>query len=282
MIQLLMSSRKKYNLNLDKLVMIGRQNLHLSSQQLSTCFERFDYKADAQQILNQHQTFAEGLFETMGAIQVDAVDASDYEDATIIHDMNVPIDATHKNKYDAVVDSGTLEHVFNFPIALKNCMQMTKEGGHFMGIYPCNNFFGHGFYQFSSELFYRTLNEENGFKILDMVIFVDEPNTQFYSIPDTSEQYTRIQYTNSKPVYIYVVAQKIKEAEIFTANPQQMDYAALKWKGNRPEIKRNLKKKNLKKRTPKYIKNVIKALLNKIEYDDRVNFKRPYFKQYKL
>ena len=61
-----------------------------------------------------------------------------------------------------------------------------------------------------------------------------------------------------------------------------MDYAALKWKGNRPEIKRNLKEKSIKKRTPKYIKNIIKALFNKIEYDDRVNFKRPYLKLYEL
>lgn len=267
---------------MDKLVMIGRQNLHLNSQQLKECLERFNYMVDAKQILDNHDTFADGLFEAMGSKQVDAIDASDYEDATIIHDMNTVISTEYHNTYDAVVDSGTLEHVFNFPVAIKNCMEMLKEGGHFMGIYPCNNFFGHGFYQFSSELFYRTLAQENGFEILDMVIFVDEPDTTFYSIPDTSEQYTRIQYTNSKPVYIYVLAKKIKETEIFLNSPQQMDYAVLKWKGNRPEIKRDFKKKSLKKRTPKYIKNIIKALLNKVEYDDRINFKRPFFKEYTL
>ena len=282
MIQLFMSSKRKYDLNIDKLVMIGRQNLHLNSVQLQQCLDLFGFIADAKHILEENNTFADGLFRTMGSKEVASVDASDYEDATIIHDMNHPINQKHKNTFDIVLDSGTLEHVFNFPIAMQNCMELVNEKGYFIGIYPCNNFFGHGFYQFSSELFYRTLSTENGFEIKDVVIFVDEPDTSFYSVPDTSEQYSRIQYTNSKPVYIYVLAQKIKETKIFANPPQQMDYAAMKWKGNRPKAKKSTKKKTLKNHTPKYIKNIIKALFNKIEYDDRFNFKKPFFKRYQL
>jgi len=42
--------------------------------------------------------------------------------------MSQPIDTIHKNKYDLVFDGGTLEHVFNFPVAIKNCMEMVKVG----------------------------------------------------------------------------------------------------------------------------------------------------------
>ena len=68
-----------------------------------------------------------------------------------------------KNKYTLVIDGGCLEHIFNFPVAIKNCMEMLQEGGHFIGITPANNLMGHGFYQFSPELYFRIFSKENGF-----------------------------------------------------------------------------------------------------------------------
>jgi 2-polyprenyl-3-methyl-5-hydroxy-6-metoxy-1,4-benzoquinol methylase len=53
-----------------------------------------------------------------------------------------------------VFDGGTLEHIFDYPTAIKNCMKMVKPGGHLLLTTPANNWFGHGFYQFSPELFY--------------------------------------------------------------------------------------------------------------------------------
>src|SRR5438477_418150 len=79
------------------------------------------------------------------------------------HDMNEPIPDKFKETYTAVLDGGSLEHVFNFPVAIKNCMEMVKVGGHYLAITPANNFFGHGFYQFSPELYFTVLSKENGF-----------------------------------------------------------------------------------------------------------------------
>lgn len=287
MILLLMSSKFKHTLNFENTVMIGRQNMHLSNQQLKDCLTKFDYNQTvAAKVMSIQEgdtsIYAEGLFKTLGAKKVDAIDASIYENASIIHDMNESIPDHYKEKYDVVVDSGTLEHVFNFPQAIKNCMEITAVGGHFIGIYPCNNFFGHGFYQFSSEIFYRVLSQENGFEIKDVVVFVDEPNGAFYSIPDTSEKHHRITLENSKPVLLYVVAKRLEKKLILIKNPQQMDYAAMKWKGNIPVTKAIKKKKTLKSKTPQYLKNIIKAVLNKKTNNDAAYFNRAYFKPYIL
>src|ERR1700756_3634019 len=80
--------------------------------------------------------YMDHLFRAMGASCVDAMDASDFEGATILQDLNEPLAAHLRCKYDAVVDGGTLEHVFNVPTAFKNVMDALKVGGHFFGILP--------------------------------------------------------------------------------------------------------------------------------------------------
>jgi len=281
MVQLLLSSQKKRKISFEKMVMIGRQNLHLNPDQLKEAFLKFGFKdIDVIKIFDKNNTYAEPLLKAMGADIVDSIDASDYEDASIIHDMSNPVADKYKNQYDLVLDSGTLEHVFNFPVAIKNCMELVKTGGHFIGIYPCNNFFGHGFYQFSSELFYRVLSKENGYNILDVILFTDEKNATFYSVPDTSEEHQRINFTNTKPVLMYVLAEKKNDGVIFENNPLQMDYSKLKWKG--VKIKSAKKQKKSAVKIPQYFKNIIKALMNKRVADDKYNFKRDCFREYKL
>lgn len=283
MIQLLLSSKERRSVSFDEMVMIGRQNLHLNTIQLAETLSFFQYDATkAEGILTKNNTFSEGFFELIGANKIDSIDASDYEQATIIHDFNNPISPNHKGKYSLVLDSGTLEHVFNFPVAIKNCMELTKVGGHFIGIYPANNFFGHGFYQFSSELFYRVLSKENGFKIEDVLLFVDEKSTSYYSVQDTDEVHQRISFTNQKPVYLYVVAKKIDAVEIFSENPFQMDYAEIKWQGKRKKLKIVKKRKSLISYFPPYVRNLLKAIINKKPLDDNHNFNKPFFKTYKL
>lgn len=283
MIRLLLSSAQKRSLRLDNTLMVGRQNLHLNADQLSSCFIEFGFTdVNGKELIENNNSFAEGVFKKMGAKQVDSIDASDYEQATIIHDLNIPINEGLKEKYDLVLDSGTLEHVFNLPVALKSCMELTKLGGHFIGIYPCNNFFGHGFYQFSSELFYRAFSEENGFNIIDMIVFVDEPNPNFYSIKDTSVDHPRVQFTNGKPVYIYVVATKTSKKVIFKNAPLQMDYAVMKWKGYRPQKKAKINTAKNFFKLPIYFKNLAKAILHKKPPTDNSRFQKSFLVPYRL
>ena len=74
--------------------------------------------------------------------------------------MNNPIDTVHHEKYDVVIDGGSLEHIFNFPVAISNCMMSLKKGGSLFMFTTCNNHTGHGFYQFSPELMYRIFQKK--------------------------------------------------------------------------------------------------------------------------
>lgn len=279
MLLLLLSSKHKRAVSFESMIMIGRQKLHLKKVDVEACLRSFNY-SDINKVLEKIETYAEPVFNFIGSKTIDSLDASPYEEATVIQDLNVPLNSGFKQSYNLVLDSGTLEHVFNVPEAIKTCMKLTKKGGHFIGVYPCNNFFGHGFYQFSSELFYRTFSEENGFKIEDIILFVDEPNASFFSISDTSEQYQRVQFTNRKPVYIYVLAKKLKNVTLFQKAPLQMDYSQIKWKGKHIKNKRASKKNKIV--LPLYFRNLIKAVINKKTAEDITNFKKPFLTKYAL
>lgn len=283
MIKLILSSKEKHQVSFEDLIMIGRQNLHLNSNQLKNSLSYFGYDCkDVDEILRNKNGYAEPLFEFLGAKRIDSLDASPYENASIIQDLNEPLNNKYNHKYDIVLDSGTLEHVFNFPEAIKTCMSLVKEQGCFIGIYPCNNFFGHGFYQFSSELFYRVFSKENGFEIIDVIVFIDKPDTCFYSIPDTSNEYQRVEFHNNQPTYIYVLAKRKRMIDLFNLNPLQMDYSQIKWKE-----KRNIKVKAKAKKVtrnfiPRYFKNLVKLLLKGRLIDDSDYFKKSFFKKYQL
>jgi hypothetical protein len=47
-------------------------------------------------------------------------------------------------------------------------MDLLKVGGTFVASTPANYFMGHGFYQFSPELFFRLFCPENGFRLAEL------------------------------------------------------------------------------------------------------------------
>ncbi|MCL2218600.1 MAG: class I SAM-dependent methyltransferase [Chitinispirillia bacterium] len=171
---------------------IGRQNVFFSSKECGI----------------KHGDFAEPLFRSLGAKSVESMDYSDYEGAGIIHDMNLPIPEDMKERFSAVIESGTLEHVFNYPVAIKNCMQMVKPGGYLIIITPSNNWFGHGFYQFSPELFYTLLNEQNGFA--ETQVLTQDDSSRWYKIREPREVKGRVDVCCAKNTLcsLYVVSKK--------------------------------------------------------------------------
>ena len=66
--------------------------------------------------------FAKPFFRMLGAQTIDAIDCSDYESATVVHDLNCQVTADFQVRYDLVFDGGTFEHAFNLPTALKSCL----------------------------------------------------------------------------------------------------------------------------------------------------------------
>lgn len=137
--------------NFQRTAMIGRQALHLQRAELRRCFEAFGRPIDestAESIYTRTQGFAEQLIIELGANEVESFDYSPFEGATHIHSMIIPVPDQFKERC-SVLDGGTLEHIFDFPAAIKNYMEMVEVGGYYLAINPANNF-GHGFYQFHS------------------------------------------------------------------------------------------------------------------------------------
>jgi hypothetical protein len=175
--------------------------------------------------------------DVLGAREVIALDFSDFEGARLKHDLNNALAKEHWGRYDAVVDGGTLEHVFNVPVALANCMRALKIGGRFFAANPANNLMGHGFYQFGPELYYRVFSEENGFQVERLELQESRyPSVELgfshahYEVVDPAAVHQRVQLVASRPAMLRVVALKNAEREPFAVWPQQSDYVD-RWAG---------------------------------------------------
>jgi len=248
--------------------MLGRLHLYASVEEITQCMNKYKNADKGIVEVEFKDVYSEPLFEILGSKNIQSLDYSAYENATIIHDLNVPVPSGYHKKYSCVVDGGTLEHVFNFPVAVKSCMEMIKPGGHYIGISPVNNQMGHGFYQFSPELYYRVFSEENGFRIKKMFVSVDdETNTQWYEVADPKTVSNRVMLVNNYPISVRFIAERIAEKEIFAVWPQQSDYistwnAFLSVSENKPELSGSRLKFIYRKLLPYRVKVILRNLYN--------------------
>jgi SAM-dependent methyltransferase len=182
------------------------------------------------------------LIALLGAEEIISIDASGYENATIIHDLNEPVEDLVE-QFDLVIDGGSLEHIFNFPVAILNIMRMVRVGGRALIINPANNLCGHGFYQFSPELMYRVFSNENGFAVSEMLLTEHSygaaeltPPRQIMRVRDPKEVGRRAQIFSGKPLIIRTLAAKISHTNGFLRIPQQSDYVA-QWNNTQTQVK---------------------------------------------
>jgi len=183
---------------------------------------------------------ADDFLRALGARQLDVLDVSPYEGAQVLHDLNEPIGDEHKGRYTAVLDGGTLEHVFHFPTALRSCMELLAPGGTLFVNAVANQVLGHGMYQFSPELFFRALSPENGFELVRMHVYEGYMGTSTalglrydhqrfgprYAVRDAREFGGRHELLDRWPLALLVEARKVADVPVFATAPQQSDYAA--------------------------------------------------------
>lgn len=227
----LLTKRRKADYS--RTITLGRQQHYLNPWALQTMFPRFGFTLTPEQeqdILKDD--YAEGLFRTLGAVTTDSMDASTYEGANVIHDLNQPISRSLIRKYTCVIDFGTLEHVFNFPVALKSSTDMVEVGGHFLSVTVANNFTGHGFYQFSPELFMRYL-AANGFTDIEVYLAPYRDFPHLFRVTDPQELNGRVELVNSERVQMGVLARKAKHLPEMVM-PIQSDYQQA-WQGRKLE-----------------------------------------------
>ena len=178
--------------------------------------------------------------------------------------MNNPLPEKLLKNYDTVIDGGCLEHIFNVPQALKNCSFLLKPGGQIIHILPANNFCGHGFYQFSPELFFCVYSNKNGYDETEIFLADLTDINHWYKVkkPENGE---RVNVRNSNNLYI-LIRSVLKSNNFDHSNIQQSDYV-FKW--NRVEKnkhQKNINRLNIKQQIRQFpfLYEIIKSIYQKL------------------
>lgn len=168
---------------------------------------RPDIAVDA--VLGHH---VDRLIGALGGSPYQVMDNSAYEGAEVIHDLNEPLPEALHGNFDTVIDIGTLEHVFNCGEAIKSMAQAVRVGGQFLCLNIANHHLGHGFWQFSPEVFFRTFSPAHGYEVrLADLHFqgafhpLRDPQTAGRRLPIKTPGYTYITFgarrTDARPIF---------------------------------------------------------------------------------
>lgn len=205
-------------------ISLGRPHMLLTRAEAKKLLKSYGFPhghEDVEAICSEK--YADRFFSVIGCKDLTFLDYSDFEGAAILHDLNLPIGREHWNSYSCVVEGGTIEHIFNFPTVIDNCMKMTAVSGHFLSANQTNNWVGHGFYQFSPELFFNTFCEKNGFKTKN--VFIAAHHTDWwYDMPDPAVLEQRVEVVSNTRTDIYTIAQRMSEQAGVISIPQQSFY----------------------------------------------------------
>jgi SAM-dependent methyltransferase len=155
-----LSRERRYRGLGDDVLLIGRQTVYCTPREaLEKCAEFAidvgdlhvdDIEVD-QTTTNKKPGFESerlisdvALLRLLGATNVRALDRSSYENAEIIHDLNLPLPDGLKGCADLVLDGSTLDNVFNPATAIKNFAELLRPGGRLItGNTYSNDFFPH-------------------------------------------------------------------------------------------------------------------------------------------
>ncbi len=181
--------------------------------------------------------YAEPLFESFGATEVRSIDASAYEHASDIHDLNEPLLDHFAGRFTVAVESGTPSNMSStLTEALRSAMRLPVVGGHLVLMTPCNNAPGHGLHQLTPELLYRSLSPDHGYTVKRFLL--REERGDWYQVRDPAVVGRRCEFRTRRTAYLFVLAERSAEVPVFASWPQQGDYSA-EWAGTTPTMSRS-------------------------------------------
>lgn len=267
----LLVAAQRLGANFDKTLMLGRQSLIVDHARMRAAFADNGVvlsKQDAKSLVDAGAGYSEPLLRRLGASQIESLDVSDHEGSSIVHDLNAPLPDRLRGQFSVVIDGGTLEHIFNYPTALANALAAVQLGGHFLAITPADSYLGHGFYQFSPELFYRVLAPANGFRMVCMLLKARHWRSRWRYVPDPAERGRRIVWGGAWPSLLYLMAKRTEIRPLLQEPVMQSDYVALWRESTKPVdtpdapavgVRRALAM-NLRKRMPLAAKELSESL----------------------
>ncbi len=172
--------------------------------------------------------FAEKALKMMGFGDVESLDKSDFEGAQIVHDLNYPVPKELHGQFDFIFDGGTIEHVFNVPIALENMFKMLKTDGVFASTNGMNGWWAHGLYQFNPDIVWSFWKRAAGCEVMTCRAVPAIPKMPAVDLPDPALNGRRLRgLVDRLPesrVYLYYEVRKV-EGAILSGPAQQSDYA---------------------------------------------------------
>lgn len=184
-----MLGRQRFNLRLDEWSSRRRFSKALRLAGIDTPIAEF----------YQENKYAETMFRKLGFAEMQSLDASSYEGADLIWDLNKPVSADLRGQFGLIVDGGTLEHIFDVAQTMSNMADMLAPGGRFVSFTPFNGYPGHGFYQFSPELVWTYWKANRGFTVRKC--YISDPDGRFIrDLTDTREAGKRIQFSTGFPL----------------------------------------------------------------------------------
>ena len=99
---------------------LARQEIHCDKSIFRKLYPELDFSAD--------KYIDRMLTQIFGSNDVKSIDYSGYEFADIVYDLNSKIPEKFYEKFDTVLDLGTLEHVYDISVGFENAIKMTRVG----------------------------------------------------------------------------------------------------------------------------------------------------------
>lgn len=169
---------------------LGRQDILFDYSWLQRTAARMGVRlCPAEVTLHREPTLAlrgfmsdDSFLKGLGFSEIVRVDYSDFEAPDYLLDLNAPQTPDDlRQRFDAVLDGGTLEHVFHLPHALRHVFEMLKPGGRVIHFSPSANHLDHGFYMFCPTLLwdYYTTNQ---FEINTFCLYRYRPSREQWEV----------------------------------------------------------------------------------------------------
>lgn len=166
--------------------------------------------------LTQDDGFSETMWDKLGFSGIETMDLSDYEGATVLHDLNHPLPKELEGQFDFIFDGGTIEHVFNVPMALTNVFRMLRPGGRFVSVNGMHGWTGHGLYQFGPELAWTFWRRACGCTVHRCIGLARDEDVPDLNLPDAAETGVRLKLRGKLPnsrVYLYYEVEKTPDSQ---------------------------------------------------------------------
>ncbi len=180
-------------------------------------------------------TNAQAVLTLLGAEKVFVTDISDYENPDYTMDLSHDVNEQYHERFDVILDSGSLEHIFDVPTALSNMIKMLREGGEIILMLPSYNAIDNGFYSFSPTLLFDFFSA-NGFS--NFSCYLREGSNFNYTKKGKVYQYNYVgkeySLTSRRAIEVCFFATKKRSRKFKAMNkPFQSIYLNLYWNKNK-------------------------------------------------